>query len=136
MGETSNAAKGSLGILIVFGIAGCVFSGGYKQPDGQPIAETSTPAPPNSEALVANGESKSPMTEVERLTLVEIDPELKQASDFLGLLINTNGHLCAKVSNVEPVSGTKFEVTCVQYRNGSGRVRYLVDGTTNEATPL
>lgn len=106
-----------------------------KEPVLAPSDATDAISKPAQEAPVS-GKPASPMTEAQRLALVEADPDLKKASDFLGFLINSNGHLCARVSNVELVSGTQYEVTCVEYRNGSGRVRYLVDGATNEATPL
>lgn len=66
------------------------------------------------------------------------DPRVAEAQHAVAGLINLNGHLCAKVENVQPLQmrDQVFEVTCIEYRGGSGKVRYLVDGATGTASRL
>ena len=43
-------------------------------------------------------------------------------------VINLNGFLCAEVTDVRPLSSSNtYEVTCVEYRGGSGKVRYILN---------
>jgi hypothetical protein len=43
-------------------------------------------------------------------------------------IINLNGHLCAEVTDVRPLEqANTYEVTCIEYRGGSGKVRYILD---------
>ena len=43
-------------------------------------------------------------------------------------IINFNGFLCAEVTDVRPLaSANTYEVTCVEYRGGSGTVRYILN---------
>ena len=57
--------------------------------------------------------------------------------EAIATLINLNGHLCARVVDMQQlqVRPNTFEVTCVEYRGGSGRVRYIVDMNRGEVTP-
>lgn len=42
--------------------------------------------------------------------------------------INGNGFLCATVLEVRPLTlESKYEVTCIAYRGGSGRKTYIID---------
>lgn len=44
------------------------------------------------------------------------------------LMINANGDLCASVVDIRPLeSEDRFEITCIEYRGGSGTVRYIMD---------
>jgi hypothetical protein len=65
-------------------------------------------------------------------------PGVAQAQHAVAGLINLNGHLCAKVENVQQLQmrDQVFEVTCTEYRGGSRRVRYLVNGSTGTASRL
>jgi len=59
---------------------------------------------------------------------------LREHGEVIATVLNLNGLLCARVVAVEPlqVSSDAFEVTCVEYRGGTGTVRYIVnaaDGT-------
>lgn len=48
----------------------------------------------------------------------------------LATILNLNGHLCARVVSANRLTvggGQVFEVTCVEYRSGSGTVRYQID---------
>ena len=49
--------------------------------------------------------------------------------------LNLNGLLCARVVDVKPlrVNSDTFEVTCIEYRGGSGKVRYIYDTARNVA---
>jgi hypothetical protein len=69
---------------------------------------------------------------------VSTQPQFEQAKDAVAGLINLNGHLCADIVDVKPlqVRDNVFEVTCIEYRGGSGRVRYLVDGQKGLASRL
>lgn len=69
---------------------------------------------------------------------IDNDPGVAEAQHAVAGLINLNGHLCAKVENVQPLQMREqvFEVTCTEYRGGSGKVRYLVDGSTGTASRL
>jgi hypothetical protein len=50
-------------------------------------------------------------------------------------ILNLNGLLCAKVVDIKPlkVGNNIYEVTCVEYRGGSGNVRYIMDAGTGKA---
>jgi hypothetical protein len=64
--------------------------------------------------------------------------QAKRAKHTVAALINLNGELCADVTYVRLLTNehNSFEVTCVEYRGGSDKVRYLVNGTTGEASRL
>lgn len=66
------------------------------------------------------------------------DSQFRQAHDFVALIINSNGHLCGRITDVRPLRVEKgeFEVTCVERRGGSNTVRYLVNGETMAASRL
>ena len=58
------------------------------------------------------------------------DALLEQVATF----INLNGFLCAEVTGVRPLSSTDtYEVTCVEYRGGSGKVRYILNARSGVA---
>lgn len=50
-------------------------------------------------------------------------------------MLNLNGHLCAQIVNMRPlqVGKDKYEVTCIEYRGGSGTVRYIFNAATGIA---
>ncbi|MCL4069329.1 hypothetical protein M3484_22480 [Pseudomonas sp. GX19020] len=49
-------------------------------------------------------------------------------------VINLNGHLCARVTDVRPLEQSNtYEVTCIEYRGGSGTVRYIMNAATGVA---
>jgi hypothetical protein len=64
------------------------------------------------------------------------NPDATQQADVVKALINLNGHLCATILDVRPRQSRDgaFEVTCIEYRGGSGQVRYLVDGQSGTAS--
>jgi hypothetical protein len=69
---------------------------------------------------------------------IDNEPGVADAQNAVATLINLNGQLCAQVVNVQPlqVRDQVFEVTCTEYRGGTGKVRYLVDGSTGTASRL
>lgn len=50
-------------------------------------------------------------------------------------VLNLNGLLCARVVNVSPlqVRPNTYEVTCIEYRGGSGTVHYILDAGNGTA---
>ncbi|MDF2496066.1 hypothetical protein [Sphingomonas sp.] len=53
-------------------------------------------------------------------------------------IINLNRHLCAKVLDISPLQMREgvYEVTCIEYRGGTGTVRYMLDARAGLASPL
>jgi len=77
----------------------------------------------------AEARPSSKRTSSERL------PSKQESAEAIATVINLNGHLCARVTNVAPlkVSGSAYEVTCIEYRGGTGKVRYVVNADTGVA---
>lgn len=59
------------------------------------------------------------------------------AKETAATMINLNGHLCAKVTELLPAKNQSdaFEVTCTEYRNGTGTAHYLLDSKTGKILP-
>ena len=55
----------------------------------------------------------------ERYSGISEDSKSKAA-----LLINFNGQLCAKVTDISRISGDLYRVTCTRYRDGTGSATY------------
>lgn len=54
--------------------------------------------------------------------------------EFIATMLNLNGFLCASVVETRPLQvADQLEVTCVEYRGGSGRVRYILNRKTGVA---
>lgn len=52
----------------------------------------------------------------------------------IATVINLNGHLCASVTDVRPLElQDVYEVTCIEYRGGSGEVRYIMNARQGSA---
>jgi len=62
-------------------------------------------------------------------------PAQRMNGEAIATVINLNGLLCARVTNVRPlkVRDDVFEVTCIEYRGGTGTVRYIVNTETGIA---
>jgi len=59
------------------------------------------------------------------------DTELKTVT---ATIINLNGHLCASVVDIRALQlQDQYEVTCVEYRGGSGTVRYIMNARKGTA---
>jgi hypothetical protein len=54
--------------------------------------------------------------------------------EVIATAINSAGYLCAHVIDMYP-RGSDIVVHCVEYRNGRGRVKYLVDAAAMTVTP-
>jgi hypothetical protein len=58
----------------------------------------------------------------------------EELKEVMAAMINLNGQLCAKVIEVRPLRiANQYEVTCIEYRGGSGTVRYIFNAKTGEA---
>lgn len=54
--------------------------------------------------------------------------------ELLQAAINLNGLLCAKVVDATPLKiADQLEVTCIEYRGGKGRARYIYNLKTGRA---
>lgn len=49
---------------------------------------------------------------------------------MLAAMINVSGQLCARVTAVEQVRRDVYAVSCVRYRDGTGRATYEVNALT------
>lgn len=57
-----------------------------------------------------------------------------QLLEKIATVINLNGHLCSSVTDVRPLElQDVYEVTCVEYRGGSGEVRYIMNARQGSA---
>ena len=98
------------------------------------------PAPPSVAAAKTTPSAKAVQPDKQGASRQPVqidDTDLADAKDAVAALINLNGHLCAEPVDVRPlkVRQSAFEVTCIEYRGGSGRVRYIVDGASGTAWP-
>ena len=65
--------------------------------------------------------------------LAQSDHDLKE---MVATMINMNGFLCATVKDIRPLQiADQYEVTCIEYRGGSGTVRYILDARKGVAFP-
>lgn len=61
----------------------------------------------------------------------------EELKEIMATMINLRGHLCATVTDIRPLRfGNQFEVTCIEYRGGSGEVRYIFDGNNAQVSKL
>jgi hypothetical protein len=97
--------------------------------------ETNKMMPPPSEIEAPNSNVETKAERDQRLReKAKTDPDGADAeaidnmsrNEVLATAINTAGFLCARVTSVYPVGGN-INVECVEYRNGIGRARYLID---------
>lgn len=59
------------------------------------------------------------------------DNDLKEMS---ALIINLNGGLCARVTSITPAAGKdNWNVSCIENRDGSGRVSYIMNARQGTA---
>ncbi|MER9473537.1 hypothetical protein [Mesorhizobium sp. M0520] len=59
-----------------------------------------------------------------------------ELKSVMAAVINSSGYLCAEVTDIRPLRMNKqFEVTCIEYRGGSGTVRYIFNGEDGSAFP-
>lgn len=55
--------------------------------------------------------------------------------EMTAMVLNLNGLLCAKVVDIKPlqVRPNVYEVTCIEYRGGSGTKTYIMDASKGTA---
>lgn len=108
----------------IYNLSGCGENNDQTQPDQAVLADDSV-------------DEQTDDTEQSSTTpAVSLAPAKKQEyGEMIATAINLNGHLCAKVTRVQPlkVNDSTFEVTCIEYRGGSGTVRYIVNTDTGVA---
>jgi hypothetical protein len=58
------------------------------------------------------------------------DAELKET---MATFLNLDGHLCARALEIRALKiENQYEVTCIEYRGGSGTVRYIFNAKTGK----
>jgi hypothetical protein len=127
---------GCLVILVIGGLA-YLFSGNSEPASTEanlpssgatvPIAPAA-PLPSAREPPSVPSKSKPPASGYSSAKMAEY-------GETIATGLNLNGLLCARVVDVKPlrVSGDVFEVTCIEYRGGTGKVRYIYDTGRNVA---
>lgn len=60
----------------------------------------------------------------------------KNAADFVGATINSAGHLCVRLIEVQEAAPGQYGVGCVKYRAGGGRANYLIDSRTGSVDEI
>lgn len=79
------------------------------------------------------------MAAMAAITLTTVPAQAQSVQEQAALIINLNGHLCAEVTSIrrlEVGNGNVYEVECIEYRGGAGRVRYLLDVRDGSVTKL
>lgn len=54
----------------------------------------------------------------------------EDSKNTLAALINLNGELCARVTEISRISGDVYRVSCIRYRDGTGSATYEVNAAT------
>ena len=78
-------------------------------------------------------------SEDEPAPIVSIAPDTSYESrddvdEMIATMLNIGGHLCAEVVHVQPLRlKDRYEVECIEYRGGRGRVTYILDAQTGHA---
>ena len=58
----------------------------------------------------------------------------QDTSELIATMLNLNGLLCASVVDFRKLQvADQYEVTCIEYRGGSGTARYILDLSTGKA---
>ena len=109
-------------IVLVMMLGQCVF-GGEDEPANDPEIETPD-ARPSTENILNRALIDS---------IAETDGD---AASYVAAHINTRGHLCAQIMEVQPTGGAQYRVGCILSLNGSGRANYLVDARTGSVDPI
>lgn len=77
---------------------------------------------------------KALMSAVLALNTVTIPAYAGDIEEQIATVLNLNGHLCATVTDVRPLrQADTYEVTCIEYRGGTGKVRYILQARTGIA---
>ena len=60
--------------------------------------------------------------------------QAEELKELVATTLNLGGHLCAKVTNIRPLTlENRYEVTCIEYRGGGAKVTYIFDAGTGKA---
>ena len=138
--EGRDALMGCLGILIIGGaiygisqMSGCSEKSSEATETG--VANASVVENIVEAAGATNSTTAAAARPGSKRTSSERLPSKQESAEAIATVINLNGHLCARVTDVAPlkVSGSVYEVTCVEYRGGTGKVRYVVNSDTGAA---
>jgi len=80
-------------------------------------------------------DNQSTNTSYESSYTKSVDGEKKEAlKGTVALVLNLNGLLCARIINITPIARKDtYEVTCVEYRDGTGRKKYVFNATKGTA---
>jgi hypothetical protein len=119
---SERANRQSSGLWILLSISGffSILCGYYFVPDktnSEP--ETQAEAPANDQP---NNNFSPP------------DASREEMDEVVATLLNLGGHLCARVVSVTPLRlKDTYEVTCIEYRGGNGRVTYIFEATSGNA---
>ena len=71
----------------------------------------------------------TPKTKSERRTT-------QNAADFVAATINSAGHLCAGLIEVQEAAPGQYGIGCVKHRDGAGRTNYLIDSRTGRVDEI
>lgn len=121
--STGETIGGCLLLIVLAMMLGqCVFGG-----DDEPAYDTEIESP-----------DARPSTEniLNRALIDSIAATDGDAASYVAAHINTRGHLCARIMQVQPAGGAQYGVGCILNRNGSGRANYLVDARTGSVDPI
>lgn len=112
-------------------------TGGLPEREEAPSAPAEASlSQPQSPEVRASPRTIAEASDEEKRFITQNTPDMKQAADAVGLLINMSGHLCAEVFYVEPTDGGQFLVDCIKHEGRDIKVRYVVDGATGSAREL
>ena len=57
----------------------------------------------------------------------------QELKEVMAAMLNLDGHLCARVVEIRALQiRNQYEVQCIEYRGGSGQVRYIFDASTGK----
>lgn len=62
--------------------------------------------------------------------------KVSQASDFVRATINSNGHLCARLLEMQKAADGLYGIGCVTRRDGYGRSNYLLNIRTGAVSEI
>lgn len=126
---------GCLAILVIGGLIWAVSTCSESPEDKEPLVSVYNSG--NSSNAAAAEITEPTKANPKPETIPSPTPSLSrnEAGEGIATAINLNGFLCAKVIEAKPLRMKQdvYEVTCIEYRGGSGRVRYIVDANSGVA---
>ena len=136
--EGRTILTGCFGLIVIGGIFYAISQmGGCSETSSSTPAEDVLNAAIAAENATAVEPAKDKQTSrpARQHTTASPLPSKAESAEAIAAVINLNDHLCARVTNVAPlqVSGSVYEVTCIEYRGGTGTVKYIVNADTGVA---